>query len=70
MSAPVVLVFYSPDPARRRARSLADRPQTLADEFEGRFLLGKVDIDAAPPLAQAMQIPSVPLVALVRRRAG
>ena len=37
----------------------------LADEFEGRFLLGKVDVDTSPQLAQALQIPSVPLVALV-----
>jgi putative thioredoxin len=39
--------------------------EILADEFEGRFLLGKVDVDRAPQLAQALQIPSVPLVALV-----
>ena len=37
----------------------------LADEFEGRFLLGKVDVDTSPQLAQALQVPSVPLVALV-----
>jgi putative thioredoxin len=44
---------------------LARDLETLSDEFEGRFLLGKVDIDANPGLAQALQIPSVPLVALV-----
>jgi putative thioredoxin len=37
----------------------------LADEFEGRFLVGLVDIDAAPEIAQAMQIPSIPLVVAV-----
>ena len=52
-------------PARRRAPASPADLQTLADEFEGKFLLGKVDIDAAPSIAQAMQIPSVPLVALV-----
>jgi putative thioredoxin len=64
MNAAVVLAFYS---SSRSAESvqLADDLQTLANEFEGRFLLGRVDIDQAPEIAQAMQIPSVPLVALV-----
>lgn len=61
-SAPVVLVFYSAQmPA---SVTLADDLDTLATEFEGRFLLGRVDVDAAPGIAQALQIPSVPLVAL------
>lgn len=64
MSAPVVLAFYSgsrsPDSIR-----LADDLQTLSNEFEGRFLLGRVDVDLNPKIAQAMQIPSVPLVVLV-----
>ena len=61
-NAPVVLVFYSAQmPA---SVTLAQDLDTLADEFEGRFLLGKVDVDAAPGIAQALQIPSVPLVAL------
>jgi putative thioredoxin len=64
MSAPVVLVFYS-HTRSPESTSLAANLQTLANEFEGKFLLGKVDIDAAPSIAQAMQIPSVPLVALV-----
>jgi putative thioredoxin len=61
-NAPVVLVFYS---AKMPASvTLADDLDALADEFEGRFLLGRVDVDAAPSIAQALQIPSVPLVAL------
>jgi putative thioredoxin len=61
-NAPVVLVFYSAQmPA---SVTLADDLDILADEFEGRFLLGRVDVDAAPSIAQALQIPSVPLVAL------
>jgi putative thioredoxin len=64
MTAPVLLVFHS------RARmpesgQLADDLASLADEFEGRFLAGLVDVDANPAIAQAMQIPSVPLVVLV-----
>ena len=61
-NVPVVLVFYSaqmPDSV-----TLADDLDTLATELEGRYLLGRVDVDAAPGIAQALQIPSVPLVAL------
>ncbi len=64
MNAPVMLVVYSPSQAPDSARMAADL-EVLADEFEGRFLLGKVDVDASPQLAQALQVPSVPLVALV-----
>ena len=64
MNAAVILVFYSPSRAPESVQ-LADDLQTLSNEFEGRFLLGRVDIDQAPEIAQAMQIPSVPLVVLV-----
>lgn len=64
MTAPVLLAFYS------RGRSpesgqLADDLASLSGEFEGRYLVGLVDIDASPQIAQAMQIPSVPLVIAV-----
>jgi putative thioredoxin len=64
MTAPVVLVFYS---AARMPESaqLADDLETVGNELDGRILVAKVDIDTAPQIAQAMQIPSVPLVALV-----
>ena len=64
MTAPVLLVFFS----RTRmpeSGQLADDMAALSGEFEGRFLVGLVDIDAAPSIAQAMQIPSVPLVVAV-----
>ena len=64
MNAPVLMAVYSPSQAPDSAR-MVDDLELLADEFEGRFLLGKVDVDLAPQLAQALQIPSVPLVALV-----
>ncbi len=64
MNAAVILVFYSPSRAPESVQ-LADDLQVLSNEFEGRFLLGRVDIDRAPEIAQAMQIPSVPLVVLV-----
>ena len=64
MTAPVLLVFYS------RARmpesgQLADDLAALSGEFEGRFLVGLVDIDATPSIAQAMQIQAIPLVVAV-----
>ncbi|WP_374455819.1 tetratricopeptide repeat protein [Nocardioides sp.] len=64
MTAPVLLVFYS----RTRmpeSGQLADDLETVVGEHEGRYLLGLVDIDAAPQIAQAMQIPSIPLVVAV-----
>ncbi len=63
-SAPVLLAFESPSRSPESV-TLAEDLQVLSGEFEGRFLLGRVDIDASPQIAQAMQIPSVPLVALV-----
>lgn len=64
MTAPVLLAFYS----RTRmpeSGQLADDLALLSGDFEGRFLVGLVDIDASPQIAQAMQIPSIPLVIAV-----
>ena len=60
-TAPVLLVFYSPSrlpESEQMARDLA----TVAEEYEGRFLAGLVDIDVSPAIAQAVQLPSVPFV--------
>ena len=60
-TAPVLLVFYSPSrlaESEQMARDLA----TVAEEYEGRFLAGLVDIDVSPAIAQAVQLPSVPYV--------
>ena len=64
MTAPVLLVFFSPTRSPESAQ-LARDAETVSGEFEGRFLIGLVDIDATPQIAQAMQIPSVPLVVAV-----
>jgi putative thioredoxin len=64
MKAPVLLVFYSPNRAPQSVQ-LASDFELLAGEFEGRFLVGLVDVDAAPAIAEAMQIPTVPLVVAV-----
>lgn len=64
MTAPVLLAFYS----RTRmpeSGQLADDLATVVGEHEGRYLLGLVDIDTVPQIAQAMQIPSIPLVVAV-----
>ncbi len=41
---------------------LAPIVEKLADEFEGKLKVGKVDIDVAPKLAQKYGITSVPTV--------
>jgi len=61
LKAPVLLAFYSPSrlpESEQMARDLA----TVAEEYDGRFLAGLVDIDTAPGIAQAVQLPSVPYV--------
>src|SRR4051794_18833141 len=51
-TAPVLLAFESPGRSPESV-TLADHLQSLSGEFEGRFLLGRVDIDAVPQIAQA-----------------
>ncbi|QNN52007.1 tetratricopeptide repeat protein [Nocardioides mesophilus] len=64
MNALVLMVFYSRTQMPASAQ-LADDLTTLADEFEGKYLLGRVDVDAVPQIAQAVQIPTVPYVVAV-----
>jgi putative thioredoxin len=64
MTAPVLLVVYSPTQAPA-STTLADDLEGLVGEFEGKYLLGRIDIDAQPGIAQAIQMQSVPLVAMV-----
>ena len=57
----MLLVFYSASrlpESEQMARDLA----TVAEEYEGRFLAGLVDVDAQPAIAQAVQLQSVPFV--------
>lgn len=61
MTAPVVLVFHSPSRSPESTQLAADVAQ-VAGEYDGRFLAADVDIDALPQVAQAMQIPQVPLM--------
>lgn len=59
---PVVLSFWSPQvPASVELNASLHR---LADEFAGRFLFATLDLDAYPRVAQAVGVPSAPLVAV------
>ena len=57
----VVLVFSSPSQSPESAQLALD-VATVADEYDGRFLAATIDVDAVPQIAQAMQIPQVPLM--------
>ena len=50
-----------PSQAPESATMAAD-VATVAGEYDGRFLAGLIDIDASPAIAQAMQIPQVPML--------
>lgn len=64
VNALVLMVFYSPSRMPQSVQ-LADDLATLAAELDGRILLGRVDVDASPEIAQAVQVPSVPFVIAV-----
>lgn len=57
---PVVLVFHTP--RSEPSTALAALLGRLAEEYGGRFELGRVDIDRAPEVAQALQVQAVPAV--------
>ncbi|WP_028661183.1 tetratricopeptide repeat protein [Nocardioides insulae] len=61
MTAPVVLVFFSASRSPESVTLVKD-VATVAEEHDGRFLAASIDIDASPQIAQAMQIPQVPLM--------
>ena len=61
LTAPVLLVFYSPTRMPESAQMARDLA-TVAEEYEGRFLAGLVDVDAQPAIAQAVQLQAVPFV--------
>jgi len=64
MTAPVILVFFSASRSPESA-TLASDVSTIVEDYDGRFLAGLVDIDANPQIAQAMQIPQVPLMYVI-----
>lgn len=65
MSVVVIVSFWSPEvPA---SVDINASLQTLADQFNGRFLLAKIDVSTQSQLAQALGIPQVPLVVAALR---
>src|SRR4051812_11461566 len=64
VTAPVVLVFYSPSRVPE-STGYADEDAAAVDAYDGRFLAGLVDIDASPTIAQSLQIPQVPLLMVI-----
>lgn len=61
MTAAVVLVFHSPSRSPETT-TYAHGVAASVEAYDGRFLAALIDIDAVPQIAQAMQIPSVPLM--------
>jgi putative thioredoxin len=59
MRHPVVVEFYSP---RANAQALSDDLTSLANAADGRWLLVRLNVDAAPGIAQALGIQGVPMV--------
>ncbi len=59
--APVVLVFHSPSQSPESSAYAAD-VVSVVSAAEGRFLAGVVDVDRVPSIAQALQVPQVPLM--------
>jgi putative thioredoxin len=56
----VVLVFHST--RSPESGQYAEDVVAAADGYEGRFLVGTVDVDESPGIAQALQITQVPLL--------
>jgi thioredoxin 1 len=61
---PVLVDFYADwcPPCRRLAPVIAQ----LADEYAGRAVVAKVDVDALPELAQQYQVSSIPDIRIFR----
>lgn len=57
---PVVLAFHTS--RSEPSTALAEMLTRLVQEYEGRFELGRVDVDKVPEVAQALQVQSVPAV--------
>ena len=64
VTAPVVLVFYSPSRVPESS-AYADEVAVAVEAYDGRFLVGLVDIDVSPAIAQTLQIPQVPLLMVI-----
>ncbi|TDE00395.1 thioredoxin [Jiangella asiatica] len=65
MSVPVVIDFWATwcEPCK----TLSPILERLAAEYEGRFVLAKIDVDANQAIAQAAQVQSIPTIVAVLR---
>lgn len=61
LTAPVVLVLYSPSRSAESATYAREVAEAVAG-YEGRFLAALVDVDAAPQIAAALQVQQIPLM--------
>ena len=57
---PVIVVLHSP--RSQASAELASLLEQLAGQYAGRFQVARVDVDAAPEVAQALQAAAVPTV--------
>lgn len=62
MQYPVILEFYSSSRATPGTRELSTALASLANSSDGKFLLGRLDIDVAPQIASAIGLQAVPTV--------
>jgi putative thioredoxin len=65
LQVPVVVEFWSPRSGA--SNQLGPALERLSTEYDGKFLLARIDIDANPQLAQAVGVQTVPLVIAVLR---
>ncbi len=67
-TAPVVLVFHSPSQAPESSQ-MAEDVADIVGQYDGRYLVGLVDVDAVPQIAQviaqASQLPQLPVPLLM-----
>ncbi|HLS24484.1 MAG TPA: tetratricopeptide repeat protein [Beutenbergiaceae bacterium] len=63
LQVPVIIDLRAPRSSS--STELSKNLQTLAGEYGGRFLLGRVDIEAHPQIAQAFQVQAAPTVVAV-----
>jgi putative thioredoxin len=65
MTVPVVIDFWAT--WCQPCKTLSPILERLADEYAGRFVLAKIDVDANPAIAQSAQVQSIPTVIAVLR---